>query len=75
MAKDEKKSETKSETKPETKSKKSSFKFSNVLLSIVLLIVGLMSASYLTTDTIDFGGQLKTVQKLYNKQFVRLLYY
>jgi hypothetical protein len=32
--------------------------FFNTLVSVVLLAVGIFSASYLTTKTFDFGGQL-----------------
>lgn len=39
------------------KIEKKSF-FSNISLSLFLLIVGLLSASYLTTETLDFGGQM-----------------
>jgi dihydrofolate reductase len=53
----------KEEKKPAPTPQKS--KFGNFLLSIILLILGTISASYLSTNTWDFGGQFAKIQRKY----------
>lgn len=42
--------------------------FSNLFLSLLLLVAGLLSASYLTTETLDFGGQFKKLKNIYSEK-------
>lgn len=51
----------------EAKAVKSGFKISTILVSVVLLVIGTLSASYLATETFDFGGQFMNLQGYYRK--------
>ncbi|KAJ3370422.1 Methylcrotonoyl-CoA carboxylase subunit alpha, mitochondrial [Kappamyces sp. JEL0680] len=56
----------KNESKKEKKTAKSTT-LSGWLLSLIVLVAGLLSASYLTTQTFDFGGKYKQLEMFYRK--------
>lgn len=37
------------------------------VLSLLLLLAGILSASYITTESLDFGGQIAVLQQWYRK--------
>ena len=39
----------------------------NWVVSVILLAAGVLSASYLTTETFDFGGQMTKLRSIYAK--------
>ncbi|KAJ2999023.1 hypothetical protein HDV02_003716 [Globomyces sp. JEL0801] len=71
MTKSTPKESTKQAPKPKEKkpTSNSGFGLGNILLSIVLLVLGILSASYLTTETFDFGGQIHRLKVLSHKYF------
>ena len=53
------------DAKEETKNKRR--KCSSSLFSLFIFVLGLVSASYLATGTLDFGGQFKHIKAAYKR--------
>ncbi len=58
---------SKIEPKGTTSNKRKPSYLFNWVVSVVLLVVGVLSASYLTTETFDFGGQMTKLRGIYAK--------
>jgi hypothetical protein len=62
----EKNSKAKMVKGKEIKGNKKGF-FSSTLASLFILFLGVLSASYLSTGTYDFGGQFKKISSIYRR--------